>query len=144
MLRLDELEVYRLAMEIGEAVWNTVGGWTYFAKDTMGKQWVKAADSIAANISEGYGRFSFKENKHFSYYARGSLFETGTWLRKAMNRGLVDQESSAALSEKINTAAKMLNSYIKSIGTANTVAEEQASYNVEEESLPFPENKDGH
>jgi four helix bundle protein len=34
--------------------------WDYFLKDTIGKQLVKAADSVAANLSEGFGRYHFK------------------------------------------------------------------------------------
>jgi four helix bundle protein len=64
-LRLEELEVYRVAMEIGDIVWNIVTKWEYFEKKTLGVQLVDAADSIALNISEGYGRFHFKENKNF-------------------------------------------------------------------------------
>jgi four helix bundle protein len=120
MLRLDELEVYRRAMAIGEKAWKIVAKWDFFAKDSLGKQFVKAADSIAANISEGYGRYSFKENKQFVYYARGSLFETATWLRKAKNRRLVDQELFAALNEEIDTAAKLVNGYIRSIGNKDS------------------------
>ena len=83
MLKLEELDVYRMAMEIGERVWAVADGWNFFAKDTVGKQLVRAADSIAANIAEGYGRYHYKENKLFCYYARGSLMETKTWLQKA-------------------------------------------------------------
>jgi four helix bundle protein len=71
-LRLEDLEVYKVAMEIGEIVWNIVIKWTYFEKKTLGAQFVEAADSIALNISEGYGRFHYKENKNFCYYSRGS------------------------------------------------------------------------
>lgn len=60
MLKLEELEVYRLAMETGEEVW-TVDDWKPFAKRTIGEQLVGAADSIAANIAEGYGRFHYKK-----------------------------------------------------------------------------------
>ncbi|TMI72809.1 MAG: four helix bundle protein [Bacteroidetes bacterium] len=42
-----------------------------------------AADSIAFNISEGYGRFHYKENKNFCYYSRGSAKETLTGVHKA-------------------------------------------------------------
>ena len=56
-MRLEELEVYNLAMDMGECVWRIVAGWNYFAKDTVGKQLVRAADSVAANLSEGFGRF---------------------------------------------------------------------------------------
>jgi four helix bundle protein len=72
-LRLEELEVYKVAMEIGEIVWNIVIRWEYFEKKTLGVQPVDAADSIAFNISEGYGRFHYKENKNFVITAAGPL-----------------------------------------------------------------------
>ncbi len=56
-LKLEELVVYKVAMEIGELVWGIVDKWSYFPKTTLGNQFVRAADSIALNISEGYGRF---------------------------------------------------------------------------------------
>ena len=66
-LKLEALEVYKVAMEIGEIVWTIVDKWDYFPKKTLGAQYVEAADSIAMNISEGYGRFHYKENKNFCY-----------------------------------------------------------------------------
>jgi four helix bundle protein len=77
-MKLEELHVYSLSMEMAEKIWNIVIGWDFFLKDTIGRQLIRAADSIAANLSEGYGRYHYKENINFSYYSRGSLFETKT------------------------------------------------------------------
>jgi len=85
-MKLEELRVYQQAMEIGEEVWRIVVKWDYFSKDTVGKQFVRAIDSVAANLSEGFGRYHYKETKNFSYYSRGSLFESKTWLTKANSR----------------------------------------------------------
>lgn len=115
-LSLDELQVYQLSMDVGEKVWNIVIRWNYFAKDSMGKQWVKAVDSVAANISEGYGRFFYKENRQFVYYARGSLFEAKTWLTKAYNRNLIAEEDFKLISRSLNNIGVKLNNYLKSIG----------------------------
>ncbi|WP_367119197.1 four helix bundle protein [uncultured Mucilaginibacter sp.] len=52
-------------------MWFIVLGWEYFSKDTLGKQLVRSADSIGANIAEGFGRYHFKENKNFCYFSRG-------------------------------------------------------------------------
>lgn len=54
---LKDLIVYQIAMDIGEKVWNIVNEWAFFPKNNIGNQWVKSADSIAANISEGFGNF---------------------------------------------------------------------------------------
>lgn len=59
-MHLEELKVYNLSIELAEKVWNIVDTWNYFAKDTVGKQLVRSTDSIATNLSEGFGRFHFK------------------------------------------------------------------------------------
>jgi four helix bundle protein len=56
-IKLEDLEIYKVAMEIGDIVYHLVATWDYFDRDTLGKQLVRSADSIALNISEGYGRF---------------------------------------------------------------------------------------
>jgi hypothetical protein len=70
-MSIDKLEVYNLAMILGEKVWLEVERWSHFQKDVIGKQLVRSTNSIAANIAEGYGRFFYKENKQFCYYSRG-------------------------------------------------------------------------
>ena len=115
-MNLEDLKVYNLSMELGERVWSHVEKWNYFQKDTIGKQLVRAVDSIAANLSEGYGRYHFKENRNFSYYSRGSLYETKTWLAKAHHRKLISDGEFPKLISDIELIGKMLNGYIKSIG----------------------------
>jgi four helix bundle protein len=51
----SELRVYQLAEEIANRLWVIVAKWDCFAKDTIGKQIVRSADSIGANIAEGNG-----------------------------------------------------------------------------------------
>jgi four helix bundle protein len=58
---LEDLEVYQLAEQFGDEIWFEVMNWEYFAKDAIGKQTVRSADSIGANIAEGYGRFHIKK-----------------------------------------------------------------------------------
>ncbi|HFE64580.1 MAG TPA: four helix bundle protein, partial [Caldithrix sp.] len=81
-----------------------------------GKQLIRAVDSVAANLSEGYGRYFYKENKQFCYYSRGSLFETKTWLEKAKNRNLIKASDYQSLNSELEIIAKRLNKYISSIG----------------------------
>ena len=116
-MKLEDLQVYKLAMEVGEKVWRIVDGWSYFEKDTMGKQLVSSCDSIAANIGEGFGRFHFNDSKKFAYYSRGSLFETKTWIKKAFRRELIKEEDYNKLIEEFNRLGVKLNNYINSIGT---------------------------
>jgi four helix bundle protein len=90
--------------------------WNFFEKDTLGKQLTRSADSIAFNISEGYGRFHYAENKHFCYYSRGSAYETATAITKAKNRKLLSEEEYVNLKDKLSFYYKLINPYINSIG----------------------------
>ena len=119
MIRLEDLEVYKVAMEIGDIVWNIVNKWEFFQRDALGKQFTRAADSIAFNISEGYGRFHFAENRNFCYYSRGSAYETVTAIKKAKARNLLSKEDIDVLENKVNYYFKLINPYIKSIGNIN-------------------------
>lgn len=116
MTLLEDLKVYQIAMEIGEAVYAIVIKWDIFNKKNLGDQYTRAADSIALNISEGYGRYHYKENKNFCWYARGSLYETKAANQKALNRKLISDEEYNLILEKLTRCHLLLNSYIKSIG----------------------------
>lgn len=112
---LEEIEIYKLAIEVGEDVWNIVSEWGYFEKTTIGSQFVRASDSIAANIAEGYGRFFYKDRKQFCYYSRGSILETKTWAAKALNRNLISDEIFEMLVKKLKVLHLKLNIYIKKL-----------------------------
>lgn len=117
---INELEIYRESMRIGEMVWTLVADWPIFAKDAVGKQIVRSADSIAANLSEGYGRYHFKENQKFCYYSRGSAQETQTWIEKGVRRGLIPEEAARDLYRDLDTFKKRLNAYIRTIGPVDS------------------------
>ena len=115
-MKLEDFQIHSLAMDLGEKVYQIVIKWDYFDKDTIGKQFVKSTDSIAANLSEGLGRYHYKERKNFSYYSRGSLFETKTWLIKLINRKLILEEEYEELLADIESIGIKLNKYINTIG----------------------------
>ncbi len=116
-MRLEDLNIYQSAMSLGDKVWELVESWDSFAKFSIGKQLVDSVDSIAANISEGYGRYHYKEAKNFYYYARGSLFETKTWIQKASNRHLITKDEAELFLESLNDLGIRLNNFIKATGT---------------------------
>ena len=115
---LEDLELYQLAETFSNEIWFLVSEWDYFAKDTIGKQIVRSADSIGANIAEGYGRYHYKENRNFCFFSRGSILETKGWLRKAKERNLISEERFNMLFEKLQIIHLKLNGYLKFIGKA--------------------------
>ena len=87
--RFENLEINNLSERLADLIWELVIKWEYFAKNTIGKQIVDASDSIGANIAEGSGKGSNMEFKRYCKIARGSLFETKHWLRRAYKRSLL-------------------------------------------------------
>lgn len=112
----EELRVYLLAEELADVIWAIVRSWDRLASDTIGKQIIRSADSIGANIAEGYGRGSFQDNRRFVRIARGSLYETRHWLRRAYVRKLLSFEEVDRIKEVVDKFGPQLNSYLKSIG----------------------------
>jgi four helix bundle protein len=88
-----------------------------FAKTTVGRQMVRAKDSVGANIADGSGRRSFQDNRRFVRIARGSLNETKHWLRRAYRRGLLSAEDVRRIRPIIDELAPKLNAYLQSIGS---------------------------
>ncbi|MBW2443557.1 MAG: four helix bundle protein [Deltaproteobacteria bacterium] len=115
-LPFEDLKVFQLAEQLADEIWDIVIIWKYFEKITLGQQWVDAADSVGANIAEGAGRGTPKENKRFIRIARGSFNETKYWLRRAKRRKLVDTDQTAKLQLLIDQIGPSLNAYMKSIG----------------------------
>jgi four helix bundle protein len=116
----ESLHVYKLAEKHADDVWAIVINWDQFAKQTVGRQIVRAADSIGANIAEGTGKGSFPDNRRFVRVARGSVYETRHWLRRAYNRKLLTEEQVSKLKPVINELGPKLNAYLKSIGNVPT------------------------
>jgi four helix bundle protein len=114
--RFQDLRVYQLSERLCDEIWKIVGRWESLSKDTIGKQIIRSADSIGANIAEGVGRGSYQDNKRFVRIARGSLNETQHWLRRACKRQLLTTQQINTLKTIIDDLAPQLNSYLKSIG----------------------------
>lgn len=114
----ENLRVYKLAEELADRIWRIVVKWDYFAKVTVGKQMVTAADGVGSNISEGTGRGSFQDNRRFINIARGSLYETKHWLRRAYRRKLLTQNDIDTLRPILNELLPTLNAYYRSVDEA--------------------------
>jgi four helix bundle protein len=111
---LEEIEVYSLAEGIADRWWQIVSEWRPLAQDTVGKQILRAADSIGANIAESYGRYHFGEKINHLYYSRGSLYEAKFFARRAYTRKLVTEETYNEMIRDLSNLAPKLNSYINS------------------------------
>lgn len=111
----EKLEVYRLSERLSDVIWDVVQAWDAFARDTVGKQIVRAADSVGANIAEGSGRGTSKDNCRFIQIARGSLYETTHFLRRAYKRRLLSQVNIDKVQPLITELGPRLNAYLTAV-----------------------------
>jgi four helix bundle protein len=123
----EKLRVYKLAETLADGIWGVVITWDYLAKDTVGKQMIRAADSIGANIAEGTGRGTLQDNRRFIRMARGSLYETQHWLRRAYKRSLLSKQQVASLTPIIGELSPKLNAYFRSVNTAALANRKQST-----------------
>jgi len=108
-----EMDVYRLAEELSDMIWNAFDNWTVKAQKTIGYQIIRASDSIAVNLAEGYGRYTPADRRNFYRYARGSFEETKAWLRKLIRRNVIEDEEIKNYTQIIDELGPKLNAFIR-------------------------------
>lgn len=113
MKKLEDIICYNLSIKLSDLTWNIVSIWNNFEKNTMGNQLIRAADSVAANIAEGFGRYHKKDKIKFYYNARGSLFESQFFVKRALERKIITQEQSETLISIMRLLPKEINYLIK-------------------------------
>jgi len=111
----ENLRIYQLSEKVADSVWEIVSSWNRLSQDTVGKQLIRAADSIGANIAEGVGRWGLQDQKRFIYIARGSVNETKHWLRRAFKRNLLTTQQVDLLRPLLDELAPKLNAYVNSL-----------------------------
>jgi len=116
---LNRFKLIQLSNQVSDKIWQEVEGWNKFDRWTIGTQLVRSADSISANLSEAYGRYTYKERKLFSMYARGSLCETVNWIQKAIRRKLLDTNKGNEILNDLTDISYKINGYIRAMRKAS-------------------------
>ena len=114
-MKLEDLEVYKMALELSNDIWSVYEHLPKNFKFNIGDQVLRAIDSIGANISEGFGRYHFRDSMKFYYNARGSLFESKHWLELLYTRNLIKLEEYHKLKDKLEILGIKLNNFINSL-----------------------------
>ena len=112
-LNVNKIDAYNRSFDLSNVIWDIVINWDYFAKSTVGKQLVNSADSISANIAEGFGRYHKKDKIKFYRYSNGSLLESIDWVKKSEVRDLITKEQFDYIINHLSELPKELNQLIK-------------------------------
>lgn len=112
-LCLNDINAYKKSFFLSNFVWDLVNNWSYFSKDTVGKQFARAVDSISANIAEGFGRYGKRDKIVFYRYSYGSVSECLDWNEKAKRRDLISAEEYQKIFDELSVLKKEINALIK-------------------------------
>ncbi|PIP17941.1 MAG: four helix bundle protein [Parcubacteria group bacterium CG_4_10_14_0_8_um_filter_35_7] len=113
-IKLEGLDIYKMSVELGRKAWKIYEKMNWQEKKIMGDQFIRAVDSVGANIAEGYGRFHYLDRIKFYYNARGSLFEAKYWLLLLEDRKKIKKETYQNFLKDLEELHKQLNVFIKS------------------------------
>jgi four helix bundle protein len=112
-LSLNDIKAYKISFHLSNYVWGIIERWDWFAKRTIGIQFINAVDSISANISEGFGRYFKKDKINFYRYSFGSAKECMDWNEKSRVRKLITEEEYHYIYSVLNNLPLSINSLIK-------------------------------
>ena len=112
-LQLNNVTSYKKAFLLSNYIWTIVVSWDYFAKQTVGMQFVRAVDSVSANIAEGFGRYTKKDKSKFYYYSFGSVKESLDWNEKSKERNLLTVEQYSYILKELQGLPKEIHQLIK-------------------------------
>jgi len=111
-LKLNDIESFRISFHLSNYVWDVVLKWSNFSQRTVGEQFVRAVDSISANIAEGFGRYGKKDKIKFYRYSQGSLSESLNWNEKSKVRKLLSGEEYKYIFSELQKLPKAINALI--------------------------------
>jgi four helix bundle protein len=112
-LKLNNIDCYKKSLFLSKYVWDIIICWEWFAKQTVGIQFVRAIDSISANIAEGFGRYNKKDKIKFYHYSFGSVKESCDWNEKSKARNLHSIDQYDHILSELQTLPKEINQLIQ-------------------------------
>ena len=112
----EDLKVWNMAVDFAVKVIELVENFETDRKHYRLFDQIEASStSISMNLAEGKGRYSKKEFIHFSYIARGSLYETMTLLEIFGRKKWISTDKYTRLEEDAKEIASMIKGLINSI-----------------------------
>ena len=112
----EKLEVWNKSVDFAVTVIDLIEKrMSKFNHSRLVQQIEASSTSIGMNIAEGKGRFSQKEYVHFLYIARGSLYETMTFLEIMKRKKWISMGEYNQIEKNGIEIASMIKGLINSI-----------------------------
>lgn len=135
-----ELDVWKRARAFKLKVYPLLKQFPAYEQHELTSQLRRAVRSVPANISEGHGRKTPKDELSFCIIARGSLAETLNHLIDAMDSGYIDKATLLEFKKDWDELRKVLNGYMSHLksripvtGTSKEIKEVDVAYSFREQ-----------
>jgi four helix bundle protein len=112
MSNYKKLDVWLFSMEVVKEIYIITRTYPRDERYGLISQTNRAAVSIPANISEGFGRSRNGDTLHFLHISRGSAYELETLLSVSFMINIINEESFNKINELLEKTLKVLNGYI--------------------------------
>lgn len=112
VLTIEDISAYTIARLLANKIYTIVSTWKLLDKQTIGIQLIRSADSIPANIAEGFGRYHKADKIKFYYNARGSALESIHWITTAKERLLISNHQYYEIHNTFQELPKEINNLI--------------------------------
>jgi len=113
-----DLKVWQLSSQLSKEIAQLVKSFPKSERYELSDDLIRAARSIPANISEGFGRYHFSEQIQFYNIAKGSLLEVQNHLIEAMNNNYITAETNEEYFKRYRIVEIKLNNLIASTARA--------------------------
>ena len=107
-----ELNCWKEGRELRKQVSKMIQAFPDSEKYLLTSQMKRASRSVTNNISEGYGRFTYSDTRHFFIQSRGSVTEIIDHLSVAVDEEYIDEELSGIIEQQCEKVFKLINGYI--------------------------------
>ena len=117
--RFEDLEVWQLARELANEIFQTYSNSEEFSKDYKLKDQINGSSgSIMDNIAEGFERSGRNEFINFLTYSKGSIGEVKSQLYRALDRKYISQEQFDKLYQKADEIGKRNGAFINYLNSS--------------------------
>ena len=119
--RLDfyDLTVWKKAHAVCLQIYHSTKNFPQEEKYSLTNQLRRAASSVTANISEGYGRYHYKDRTRFMHLARVSNKEVQNFLLLAKDLGYLDDGLFNSIWGSCNEVERLINGFIRALNRNN-------------------------
>ncbi len=118
---LQDLKIYKLAVRLEIFIYKVLKTFPVDEKFRSIDQLKRSSSSVANNIAESYGKFSYKSKIYHLYIARGEIEETRSGIERAFKKGFISENMCRFIVEKYTDLIKTTNGYIKYLRKQDTI-----------------------